>query len=222
MRLRHLLVFAGSLFLLLVLDTSQVSSQDRDCADFDTQQEAQDYFESKGGSRSFNADLLDEDGDGLACELLPQGGSAPNPQTSSPQSIDQQDGVPRWLLVGGALGAGAIGYRTLKRSRSSQKIAVTATVSNSVLRPPDNQPIRRTAELRSMPYKDYLQTPEWGAKRNEMLKRAGHRCQVCNRSGRLEVHHRTYERRGSELEADLFVLCADCHDLFHRQGKVRQ
>lgn len=108
MRLRHLLVVTSILLLLLAVDTSEVSSQDRDCADFDTQQEAQSYFESKGGSRSFNADLLDEDRDGLACELLPRGRSVPNPQTSSPQSTDQQDATPRWLFVGGALGAGAI------------------------------------------------------------------------------------------------------------------
>ncbi len=221
MRLRHLLVFASSLLLLLGVDTSEVSSQDRDCADFDSQQEAQSYFESRGGSRAFNADLLDEDRDGLACERLPRSRSALNPQTPPPQSTDQQDGFPRWLLASGALGVGAIGHRALKRSRSTQKIAVAATVSNSVLRPSGDQSIRRVAELRTMPYKDYLQTPEWAAKRSEMLNRAGHRCQLCNRAGRLEVHHRTYERRGSELEGDLFVLCANCHDHFHRHHMAR-
>lgn len=220
MRLKHLVAFACGFFLLLGGVTPEVSAQDRDCADFDTQQEAQAYFESKGGSRSFNADLLDEDRDGLACELLPRGRAVPQPQAPSPQSTDQRNGVPRWMLAGGAIGAGAIGYRALKRSRSSQKVAVPAGVLHPV-RTSNDQAIRRTAELRSMPYKDYLQTPEWRAKRAEMLERAGRRCQICNRGGRLEVHHRTYERRGSELYDDLFVLCAECHDQFHRQGKIR-
>lgn len=220
MRLRHLLVI-NCLLLLLEVGTGDVRAQDRDCADFDTQQEAQTYFESKGGSRSFNADLLDEDRDGRACELLPRGRLASNPQTPSPQSTDQQDGIPRWLLAGGALGAGAIGYQALKRSRSSQKGAVAAGVSSSAHRTKCEQSTSRVAELRSMAYKDYLQTPEWRTKRTEMLDRAEHRCQLCNRAGRLEVHHRTYERRGSELEGDLFVLCANCHDQFHRHGKVR-
>ncbi len=41
---------------------------DKDCSDFGSHQEAQDYFESQGGSQSNNVDRLDRDGDGLACE----------------------------------------------------------------------------------------------------------------------------------------------------------
>ena len=49
-------------------------SSDKDCADFNTQEQAQDYFEENGGSPSNNVDLLDADGDGIACEDLPSGG----------------------------------------------------------------------------------------------------------------------------------------------------
>ncbi len=41
---------------------------DYDCGDFASHQEAQEYFESQGGSASNNVDLLDRDRDGLACE----------------------------------------------------------------------------------------------------------------------------------------------------------
>jgi hypothetical protein len=48
----------------------------------------------------------------------------------------------------------------------------------------------------------------------------GHRCQVCNRGlGTLDVHHRTYERRGQELDEDLTVLCRACHGIFHEQRR---
>lgn len=47
------------------------SDEDKDCSDFATHAEAQSYFESKGGSPSNNADRLDADGDGIACESLP-------------------------------------------------------------------------------------------------------------------------------------------------------
>lgn len=47
------------------------SRADRDCSDFATRAEAQRYFESIGGSPSNNADRLDGDGDGRACERLP-------------------------------------------------------------------------------------------------------------------------------------------------------
>jgi len=41
---------------------------DYDCPDFATQTEAQDYFDSQGGSPSNNVDRLDRDRDGIACE----------------------------------------------------------------------------------------------------------------------------------------------------------
>lgn len=52
--------------------TSTKSSNDKDCSDFATHQEAQDYFTSKGGSSTNNVDKLDgADHDGLVCETLP-------------------------------------------------------------------------------------------------------------------------------------------------------
>jgi DNA-directed RNA polymerase subunit RPC12/RpoP len=76
----------------------------------------------------------------------------------------------------------------------------------------------RENELRTMPYKRYLQTPEWQERRKAALKRAGQSCQVCNRRRMLHVHHRTYERRGVELARDLIALCDECHALYHGKG----
>ncbi len=47
---------------------------DRDCADFATQQDAQRYFESIGGSSTNDADRLDENHNGVACESLSDDG----------------------------------------------------------------------------------------------------------------------------------------------------
>ena len=70
--------------------------------------------------------------------------------------------------------------------------------------------------LRAMPYADYLKTPEWQETRTEALERSGHKCQVCNNGdAQLDVHHRTYERRGNERSEDLVVLCHKCHGKFH-------
>lgn len=76
----------------------------------------------------------------------------------------------------------------------------------------------RAAELASMPYADYLQTPEWKARSAAAKQRAGHRCQVCNSPSRLQAHHRTYERRGREEDGDLTVLCDGCHERHHHAG----
>jgi 5-methylcytosine-specific restriction endonuclease McrA len=70
-------------------------------------------------------------------------------------------------------------------------------------------------ELKTMPYREYLQTDEWKATRKQALKRAKFKCQLCGGGGQLNVHHNSYERRGEELTADLIVLCADCHRKHH-------
>lgn len=94
------------------------------------------------------------------------------------------------------------------RERRAQQIAET-----------NNTPVeieKRLLELKEMPYREYLQTPEWNERRKKSLRRAGYRCQLCNRNDlKLHVHHRTYERRGSENDGDLIVLCELDHAKFH-------
>lgn len=67
-------------------------------------------------------------------------------------------------------------------------------------------------------YDDYLRSKVWQSKRRRAIRRAGQACQVCNASRPLQVHHREYpDRWGNEPDEDLIVLCATCHQLFHRQ-----
>ncbi len=70
--------------------------------------------------------------------------------------------------------------------------------------------------LRTMPYRDYLYTDHWKQVRRAALARAERRCQLCNSPNRLEVHHRTYARRGAEQDNDVIVLCERCHTRFHQ------
>lgn len=81
---------------------------------------------------------------------------------------------------------------------------------------------RRQRELRFMPYREYLQTPEWLQTREAALKRARFMRQVCSERSRLQVHHRTYVRRGSEYAADLIVLCEPCHQTFHERMELAE
>lgn len=74
--------------------------------------------------------------------------------------------------------------------------------------------------LREMPYPEYLRSDGWQQTRWFALERAGRRCQTCNRSKGLHVHHRTYDRRGQEHLDDLTVLCADCHSTFHENREL--
>jgi 5-methylcytosine-specific restriction endonuclease McrA len=66
-----------------------------------------------------------------------------------------------------------------------------------------------------LPYSEYLKTEHWQGVRQYALRRAGDRCQLCNSTERLEVHHRTYERKGIEDYRDVIALCHNCHAKFH-------
>jgi 5-methylcytosine-specific restriction endonuclease McrA len=81
----------------------------------------------------------------------------------------------------------------------------------------------KVAELKTMPYKQYLQTEHWQKFRKEALEWADYRCQLCNNGNTtLNVHHRTYENRGNESLEDVIVLCKDCHEKFHNITKIEK
>lgn len=85
-------------------------------------------------------------------------------------------------------------------------------------KPQGNSP-EYVQKLCAMPYKEYLQTHHWRSIREKAIKAAKNACQLCNSRSALQVHHRTYERRGCERLSDLTVLCRDCHAGFHGKSK---
>lgn len=68
-----------------------------------------------------------------------------------------------------------------------------------------------------IPYKEYLSTPYWKVVRKLKLRRANYKCELCNSSENLNVHHKTYKHKGTEIchLEDLIVLCQKCHAKFH-------
>lgn len=66
-----------------------------------------------------------------------------------------------------------------------------------------------------IPYDEYLQTDHWKQTRQAALKRAKHKCQLCNSKDSLNVHHNNYDCLFHEKESDLIVLCKNCHSKFH-------
>jgi 5-methylcytosine-specific restriction endonuclease McrA len=78
----------------------------------------------------------------------------------------------------------------------------------------------RAAKLQSMPYAEYLETPEWHYRRRQVVKAAERKCQYCGiPTHDLNVHHRTYERLGNEDPDDLIALCRDCHEREHARPR---
>lgn len=109
-------------------------------------------------------------------------------------------------------------------SRGISEAAAAAQVPLGAQRLADPVAPERLAELRAMPYPYYLKTPEWHKTRDAALLRAGHACSLdATHTENLDVHHRSYERLGTELTCDLVVLCRPCHQLHHkRYGRPRR
>ncbi len=106
----------------------------------------------------------------------------------------------------------------IEQSRFFDGLGITGTVAKWYKErrgPPQEEEWEELPTEPGLDYRSYLQSDAWRQKREFMLQRAGYRCQVCNKKGRLELHHRTYERLGEERMEDLLVLCSSCHGLFH-------
>lgn len=99
----------------------------------------------------------------------------------------------------------------------------TKTTKNTVQKPVNNTEITNISEsynnmlntLKYMPYEEYLQTEHWLHFRNEALKWSQNKCQLCEKTHNLNVHHKTYKNRGRETFNDIIVLCKDCHAKIH-------
>ena len=62
-------------------------------------------------------------------------------------------------------------------------------------------------------YKEYLDSPAWQIKRDDVIKRDGNQC-VCGAQATV-VHHKNYYNIGKEPPSDLVALCKECHDRVH-------
>jgi hypothetical protein len=71
--------------------------------------------------------------------------------------------------------------------------------------------------LHIMNYFRYMTSAAWrnNPARLRELQAANFQCRLCPNSMaggiRIEVHHRTYERLGCEIDGDLTALCCECH-----------
>lgn len=63
---------------------------------------------------------------------------------------------------------------------------------------------------------EYLQGEHWKQVRLEKLRSVGFSCENCRiPQFPLDVHHKTYVRKGNERLDDLAVLCRSCHEKAH-------
>src|SRR3954451_1545263 len=90
MGLRAVVLLASVAFMVMGSSASAGPTShaaEKNCSDFSTQPQAQQYFESHGGSPSNDVDGLDRDHDGIACEDLPGGGNTSPPPSTPPTTV---------------------------------------------------------------------------------------------------------------------------------------
>lgn len=71
---------------------------------------------------------------------------------------------------------------------------------------------------KKLTYDEYLKSDHWQHMRRIAREHYGDQCALCGKTDGLDVHHRTYARRGREMLKDLTVLCRDCHRHFHAKS----
>jgi hypothetical protein len=79
----------------------------------------------------------------------------------------------------------------------------------------------RKLEARRKVYSDYLTSPEWKSKRNEVLKRDKYLCQSCLDAFATQVHHKSYrleDLTGDVPAFDLVAICTPCHENIHKKS----
>lgn len=64
-------------------------------------------------------------------------------------------------------------------------------------------------------YHEYLKSAHWQHMREIAHEHYGGACCLCGSTDGIDVHHRTYERKGKERLSDVTLLCRDCHRKFH-------
>jgi hypothetical protein len=160
-------------------------------------------FENRRGARildAFTAQLREHPDEYLECpELLFVGMGPDDVFVSGPQPV-----VGIWRSLYGPKYGPFFHVAGFTTERTQEPPAQPAQVE------------RRAMGQRA--YLDYLDSPEWWAKRKRALARANYCCERCGLWAerfeirqRLETHHLTYDRLGHEQPDDLEVLCSACH-----------
>lgn len=65
-------------------------------------------------------------------------------------------------------------------------------------------------------YNAYLKSIRWALLRVKVLTMVGYKCEACQSTDTLQLHHRHYQTLGQEGLDDVVILCKTCHDLVHR------
>jgi len=61
----------------------------------------------------------------------------------------------------------------------------------------------------------YLKSRRWAILRGFKIRLCGNKCEVCQTTGQLHLHHLTYTTLTQESLSDVVLLCPECHQRQH-------
>lgn len=69
-------------------------------------------------------------------------------------------------------------------------------------------------------YKIVLASKRWKELRSRIIAERG-RCERCKTTISLQLHHKTYDRLGMELDSDVELVCVSCHEIADEERAER-
>lgn len=69
-------------------------------------------------------------------------------------------------------------------------------------------------------YSEYLKSERWKAFRLRIIEERGTACEVCFERPHFSLHHNTYARLFNEREADVTLVCKECHQEIHTKYEI--
>jgi Excalibur calcium-binding domain len=130
--LRRLALAALTAAALTALVAGPAAAADKDCEDFRYQEDAQEYFDARGGSATNDVDRLDGDGDGIVCESRPHRPSSGEDSNDSGTG-DGQTGGDDESSAGGGSSDDPVGQDALPfTGPASTPLAIAAAILLSV------------------------------------------------------------------------------------------
>ncbi len=72
-----------------------------------------------------------------------------------------------------------------------------------------------------MEYREYLNSEAWKKRKERYYESHERKCKACGSRRKIHLHHKTYNRLGSERDADMVPMCERCHFNLHQwQRKI--
>jgi hypothetical protein len=117
------------------------------------------------------------------------------------------------------IGIGLLEKRARKHKANGTLAKSYVTVKYAAIRAsdPSSLPAAMVGVAYPKNYRKYLRSPEWREISKAVKERDNNKCQECEATKKLHVHHTTYDHIFDEWDHmhELVTLCSDCHDIKH-------